>query len=56
MTNMEHVRFTNTAEDLDDCWAHLYDDDLSDEENEARERLIRLCKNIASENEDDEEA
>ena len=55
MANMEHCRFENTAQDLDDCWEHIEDDDLSKEEEKARKKLIRICKQIALAFEDDEE-
>lgn len=55
MGNMGYVRFSNTLEDLRDCWDHIFDDDLSDEEERARQRLIKLCKEIAAEFEDDED-
>lgn len=46
MSNMSYVRFENTLRDLRDCAEHL-DDELSQREKEARERLIRLCQEIA---------
>ena len=48
MGNMGYVRFQNTLSDLDDCYEHL-DDDLSEDEQEARRRLIGLCVRIANE-------
>ena len=47
MSNMGYCRFQNTLQDLDDCYDHLMDDDLSDEEKSARKRLFKLCKDIA---------
>lgn len=47
MPNMSHCRFENTHIDLRDCYAHMDDDDLSDAEKNAREKLIRLCCQIA---------
>ena len=47
MSNMGYVRFQNTLEDLDDCNEHLWDNNLSDEEERARELLIKLCREIA---------
>jgi len=55
MGNMGYVRFTNTLQDLRDCFEHLYDDDLSPEEERARQRLIKLCRTIADEAEDEED-
>ena len=46
MSNMGYCRFQNTLFDLEDCEEHM-DDDLSPEEMKARERLIKVCKEIA---------
>jgi hypothetical protein len=54
MPNMSYVRFQNTLRDLQDCWHHLWDDDLSDEEAKARDELIDLCVQFAAEKESDE--
>ena len=51
MSNMSYVRFENTLKDLRDCDEHLFDDDLSEEEEKARQKLIKLCKKIAEEGE-----
>lgn len=53
MSNMSYCRFQNTLEDLHDCYDNLYDDDLSEEETRARKRLIKLCKAIVDECEDE---
>lgn len=53
MSNMGYCRFTNTLQDLGDCSDHLYDDDLSPEEEKARRQLVRLCRNIADDAGDD---
>jgi hypothetical protein len=54
MSNMSYCRFRNTLEDLRDCWDNLYDIIDSKEEQIARNKLIILCANIASEwSEDD---
>jgi hypothetical protein len=53
--NLSYCRFQNTLIDLRDCGEHLYDI-LSPHEVEARARLIALCKEIAADFEDDEEA
>ena len=49
MANMSYCKFQNTMPDLKDCYASLWDDDLSEEEQAARSRLIALCKKIAEE-------
>lgn len=41
MANMGYVRFQNTLKDLQDCCDHIYDNDLSPEENVARYALLR---------------
>jgi hypothetical protein len=47
MANMEHCRFSNTLDDLQDCYDHMdADDELSAVEAEARKNLIRLCIKI----------
>ena len=49
MANMSYCRFQNTAEDLRDCADNLFDDDdMSAEEIKARARLIRICREIAT--------
>ena len=47
MSNMSHCRFHNTLHDLRDCYEH-WDDDLSEEEVKAREILLRVCKKIVA--------
>jgi ferritin-like metal-binding protein YciE len=54
MSNMHYCRFQNNYDDLQDCFDHINDNDLSKEEEKARSKLIRLCKDIAEEFEDDE--
>ena len=54
MANMGYCRFHNTLQDLRDCQEHI-DDDLSEEEAKERARLIKLCKEIAAEFEDEDE-
>ena len=56
MANMGYARFRNTLSDLRDCYESMGDYDLSDEEQTARRRLIKLCKEIADDYGDDEEA
>jgi hypothetical protein len=48
MGNMGYCRFTNTVENLQDCYEHMDDDDLSKEEKKARKRLIRICIDIVT--------
>ena len=40
MGNMSYCRFQNTLGDLEDCFDHLLDKDLSLEEMDARKELI----------------
>ena len=47
MSNMAYCRFRNTLEDLRDCAEHL-EDELPDEESAARDRLIKICAEIAA--------
>ena len=48
MGNMSYCRFSNTLEDLDDCYENIDDaSELSKGEQEARTRLIKLCCDIA---------
>ena len=44
MSNMGYVRFQNTLEDLDDCNEHLWDNNLSDEEERVREDWLPVAK------------
>ena len=48
MPNMSYCRFENTASDLKDCYDHMDDGGLSEDEQRARKRLIKLCVRIAS--------
>ena len=48
--NMSYCRFRNTLEDLRDCYFNLSEvQDLSSDEERAREKLIKLCCTIAEE-------
>ena len=47
MANMSYVRFENTLRDLRDCHEHIDDTGLSDEEEQARRKLMVLCFQIA---------
>jgi hypothetical protein len=55
MANMSYCRFRNTLTDLKDCYDNLWDEDLSPEEERARERLIIVCHGIASDTQDEYE-
>ncbi len=55
MSNMGYCRFQNTLRDLNDCTYHFIDDNLSNEEENARKLLIELCKSIVLEFEDYDE-
>jgi hypothetical protein len=46
---MSYCRFTNTLRDLDDCYEHLYDTNLSESEKRARSSLIELAITIYQE-------
>jgi hypothetical protein len=49
MSNMSYCRFENTVADLKDCYAHITDNDLSEDEWGYRKRLIQTCVDIALE-------
>ena len=44
---MSYCRFQNTARDLKDCQDNMGDDDLSEEEEQARRWIIKMCIEIA---------
>jgi hypothetical protein len=49
MANMSYCRFQNTESDLRDCQRALDEnglDGLSDEERDAAEHIIRMCREI----------
>lgn len=46
MGNMSYCRFRNTVSDLQDCYDN-WNEELSEEEEKAKQRLIRICKDIA---------
>jgi hypothetical protein len=48
MGNMSYCRFQNTLGDLRDCYDNWDLDDDKKEELKAREKLIKLCCDIAS--------
>lgn len=56
MANMAYCRMRNTLRDLVDVEEHLSDDveDMSPEEQEARQEIIDLCGRIAREHQSDE--
>lgn len=43
MANMSYCRFENTYADLYDCYENLFDDELSDDEERYKRKLIRTC-------------
>jgi len=49
MANMSYCRFQNTLMDLLDCYDNLFNDLESEEEIRARERLVRVCRDILDE-------
>lgn len=54
MSNMTYVRFRNTSEDLEDCLEHINDANLSPEEEEARKRLVKLCRRVIADSDLDD--
>jgi len=48
MSNMGYCRFENTARDLQDCYEHFGDNDLSETETAAREAIVLLCLDIVA--------
>ena len=46
MANMSYCRFENTLRDLQDCYEHMDDPNLSSSEERARQGIIDLCYNI----------
>lgn len=54
MANMPHCRFRNTVESLRSCYDALdCEEELSAEEERAKERLIKMCGNLAADYGDD---
>jgi hypothetical protein len=47
MANMGYCRFENTARDVQDCFDHLDDDNLSEREKKCRRELIDWAVDIA---------
>lgn len=57
MGNMSYCRFENTLRDLRDCYKDLSETDfyeLSETEQEARNKLVALCKEISEQFEEEE--
>lgn len=46
MVNMNYRRFENVYNDLEDCYDHMEDQDLSEREERYSIELIDLCKLI----------
>ncbi len=46
MSNMSYCRFQNTLPDLRDCYENWDDDDISQEEQRARDWLLKVCQDI----------
>ncbi len=53
MGNMGYCRFRNTVNDLQDCYYHLSDEIEDDDELKARKTLIRICKDIVQDSEEE---
>lgn len=49
MRNMAYCRFENTFSDLEDCFEHILDGNLSESESKYRNKLIRLCFDLYNE-------
>ena len=52
MSNMSYCRFRNTLNDLVDC-QYNFEDITSKEELEAAKRLVKVCREIAEEIEEE---
>jgi len=48
MANMAYGRFSNTLQDLRDCFEN-WEENISQEEQNAQMKLLRLCKKIVAE-------
>lgn len=53
---MSYCRFSNTLEDLRDCYDNMDNEDLSPEETKARKRIIKLCRSIVDDYEESMES
>lgn len=49
MANMSYCRWQNTLRDLRDCAENLSDNDLSDEERRARNKMFDLMRDMLEE-------
>ena len=49
MSNMSYCRFSNTLEDLRDCYENIDDAEMSNEEMMSRDSLLALCCKMAHE-------
>lgn len=54
MSNMSYCRFTNTLEDLRDCYDHIDEQLPEGAEAKSRRKLIALCAKIADDYREDE--
>jgi hypothetical protein len=57
MGNMSYCRFENTLKDLRDCYKDMSETlfyELSETEQQARNKLIALCKDISEQYEEEE--
>ncbi len=57
MGNMSYCRFENTLKNLRDCYKDMSETDfyeLSETEQQARNKLIALCKDISEQYEEEE--
>jgi len=54
MSNMSYCRFENTYADLEDCFDHM-GEDVSESEKDYKQRMIKLCEQIARRYGDEEE-
>lgn len=46
MGNMSYCRFENTSRDLWECYEHITDDDLSEDEKKGRREIVQTCIDI----------
>ncbi len=57
MANMSYCRFENTYADLNDCYSALGEidiDDLSTSEKRYAKKLLKLCKDIIADFDEDD--
>ena len=53
MPNMKYCQFENTYHDLVNCYNDMQDEPESESEKRYRHRLLKLCREIVSEFEDE---